>query len=51
MKPYLQRVLILSGILLAVFAAFFVRMNYMVRVTGDRYSTRATSRSTKTITR
>ena len=42
--------MILSGILLIVFAAFFVRLNYMIRVTGDNYSNRASVRSTKTIT-
>ena len=42
--------LVLSGILLAVFVAFFVRLNYMIRVTGDNYSNRAATRSTKTIT-
>ena len=42
--------LVLSGILVAVFIAFFVRLNYMIRVTGDNYSNRAATRSTKTIT-
>ena len=50
MKPYLKRMLIMSGILVFVFAAFFIRLNYMIRVVGDNYSTRAESRSTKTIT-
>ena len=50
MKPYFKRMLVLSGILLAVFAAFFIRLNYMIRVTGDNYSSRAATRSTKTIT-
>ena len=50
MKPYFKRMLLLSGLLLAVFAAFFVRLNYMIRVTGDNYTNRATTRSTKTIT-
>ena len=42
--------IVLSAVLLAVFAAFFVRLNYMIRVTGDNYSSRASTRSTKTIT-
>ena len=50
MKPYFKRMLVLSGILAVVFAAFFVRLNYMIRVTGDNYSNRASNRSTKTIT-
>ena len=50
MKPYFKRMLVLSGILVAVFIAFFVRLNYMIRVTGDNYSNRAATRSTKTIT-
>ena len=50
MKPYLKRMIILSGILLAVFASFFLRLNHMIRVTGDNYSSRAVARSTKTIT-
>ncbi len=50
MKPYFKRMLVLSGLLVAVFVAFFVRLNYMIRVGGDNYSNRASSRSTKTIT-
>ena len=50
MKPYFKRMLLLSGILVVVFAAFFFRLNYMVRVVGDNYSNRASNRSTKTIT-
>ncbi len=50
MKPYFKRMLLLSGILVVVFIAFFVRLNYMVRVAGDNYSNRASNRSTKTIT-
>ena len=42
--------LVLSGLLVAVFVAFFVRLNYMIRVGGDNYANRASSRSTKTIT-
>lgn len=50
MKPYTKRILIMSGILLFVFAAFFVRLNWMVRRGGDTYIARAEDRSTKTIT-
>ena len=50
MKPYVKRVYILSAIMVAVFAAFFIRLNYMIRTTGDNYALRASSRSTKTIT-
>ena len=50
MKPYLKRMLILSGILVAVFAAFFARLDWMVRARGDAYSERAETRSAKTIT-
>ena len=50
MKPYFKRMLVLSGLLVAVFVAFFVRLNYMIRVGGDNYANRASSRSTKTIT-
>ena len=42
--------MVLSGIMLVVFAAFFLRLNYMIRVTGDNYANRAATRSTKTIT-
>jgi len=50
LKPYFKRMLVLSGLLVAVFVAFFVRLNYMIRVGGDNYANRASSRSTKTIT-
>ncbi len=50
MKPYFKRMLVLSGLLVAVFVAFFMRLNYMIRVGGDNYANRASSRSTKTIT-
>ena len=50
MKPYFKRMILLSAILVVVFAAFFVRLNYMIRVTGDNYENRASNRSTKTIT-
>ena len=42
--------LILSGILVLVFAAFFARLDWMVRARGDAYSERAQTRSAKTIT-
>ncbi len=50
MKPYFKRMLILSGILVLVFAAFFARLDWMVRARGDAYSERAQTRSAKTIT-
>ncbi len=50
MKPYFKRMLILSGILLFVFAAFFVRLNWMIRSRGETYAERAETRSAKTIT-
>ena len=50
MKPYFKRMIILSGILVVVFAAFFVRLNYMIQVKGDTYTARAETRSTKSIT-
>ena len=42
--------LLLSGILVLVFAAFIVRINYMIRQRGEAYAERAESRSAKTIT-
>ena len=42
--------LLLSGILVLVFAAFIVRINYMIRNNGEAYAERAESRSAKTIT-
>ena len=50
MKPYFKRMLLLSGILVLVFAAFIVRINYMIRNNGEAYAERAESRSAKTIT-
>ncbi|MBR2797619.1 MAG: hypothetical protein IKE17_07745 [Clostridia bacterium] len=50
MKPYFKRMLLLSGILVLVFAAFIVRINYMIRQRGEAYAERAESRSAKTIT-
>ncbi|MBQ6348105.1 MAG: hypothetical protein IJI71_11190 [Clostridia bacterium] len=50
MKPYFKRMLLLSGILVLVFAAFIVRINFMVRTDGEAYTERAQTRSAKTIT-
>ena len=50
MKPYFKRMLLLTGILVLVFAAFIVRINYMIRNNGEAYAERAESRSAKTIT-
>ena len=50
MKPYLQRMLLLAGLLVFVFVAFFIRINWMIRYAGDTYAERAQTRSAKTIT-
>lgn len=50
MKPYLNRMLLLSGILIFVFVAFFFRIDWMIRSAGDTYAARAQTRSAKTIT-
>ena len=50
MKPYFKRMLLLSGILLLVFAAFIVRINFMIQSQGETYAERAQTRSAKTIT-
>ena len=50
MKPYFKRMLLLSGILLLVFAAFIVRINFMIQGQGETYAERAQTRSAKTIT-
>ena len=50
MKPYFKRMLLLSGILVLVFAAFLVRINVMIRSRGDTYAERAQTRSAKTLT-
>ena len=50
MKPYFKRMLLLSGILVLVFAAFIVRINFMIRSQGETYTERAQTRSAKTIT-
>jgi len=39
-----------AGILLAVFIAMFVRLDYMIQVKGDTYTTRAADRTAKDIT-
>ncbi len=50
MKPYFKRMLLLSGILVLVFAVFIVRINFMIRTDGEAYTERAQTRSAKTIT-
>ncbi|MBR1820389.1 MAG: hypothetical protein IJ769_02070 [Clostridia bacterium] len=50
MKPYFKRMLLLAGMLIFVFAAFFVRLDWMIQVRGDSYAERAETRSAKTIT-
>lgn len=50
MKPYFKRMVILSGILVCVFAAFFLRLNFMIRSRGETYIARAQNQSAKTIT-
>ncbi len=49
-RLFTRRMIILSGLLLLVFAAFFLRLDWMIRVRGDSYTSRAETRSTKTIT-
>ena len=44
-----RRIFFMALILTAVFAAIFLRMNYMVSARGDHYSATAASKSTKTI--
>ena len=48
-KLAIRRVIYFSLGLLVVFAAMFLRMDYMVRARGDTYSETASSKSTKTI--
>ena len=50
MKPSKFRLISLAGILLVVFAAMFVRLEYMVQVKGETYTQRAEGRTTKDIT-
>ena len=49
MKPYLRRMLIFSALLLVVFAAIFVRLNFLLNTRHDTYTARADSKSTKTL--
>ena len=48
-RYFIQRTLILAGILLVVFGAIFIRLGYMVRVGGDTYSETASTKATKSI--
>ncbi len=50
MKPYKNRLLMLSGILVLVFVAVFVRLNTMIMKNSETYESRAETRSTKTVT-
>lgn len=50
MKPYKSRVLLLSLILALVFCAIFVRLYTMISNNSEAYASRASSKSTKTIT-
>lgn len=47
---YLNRVLYMTLALIAIFAAIFIRINYMVQRRGDTYAETASVKSTKTIT-
>lgn len=50
MKPFFNRMLLLSAALLLAFGAIFFRMNIMMRQDSDRYAEKASSKSTKTLT-
>lgn len=50
MKPYKNRVLILSLVLALIFVAMFVRLQSMIVKKSDAYSARAATKSTKHIT-
>lgn len=50
LKPFTGRILFMALLLLAVFAAMFVRMYTMVISNSDTYTERASTKSTKTIT-
>ena len=50
MKPYKNRVLLLAAILVVVFCAVFVRLYTMIINDSDTYNTKASTKSTKTIT-
>lgn len=47
---YLNRVLYMTLALIVIFAAIFIRINYMVQRRGDTYAETASVKSTKTIT-
>ncbi|HIU33528.1 MAG TPA: hypothetical protein IAB02_03110 [Candidatus Pullichristensenella excrementigallinarum] len=49
LKPFTGRILILSGILVVVFAAIFLRMNVMMRTNYESYAQTASSSATKTL--
>lgn len=46
---FVTRTLILAGILIVVFLAIFIRLRYMVKVSGDSYAETASTKATKTI--
>ncbi len=50
LKPNLRRIVLLSLMLAAIFCAMFIRMYSMIISDSNRYTTRASSQSTKTIT-
>ena len=49
MKPKLSRMLLLSGLIFAVFVAIFFRLNKLLNVQHDAYTARADTKSTKTL--
>ena len=48
-RYFVKRTLLLLGILAVVFVAVFIRLSYMVRVSGDTYSETASTKATKSI--
>ena len=48
-RYFVKRTLLLLGILAVVFVAIFIRLSYMVRVSGDTYSETASTKATKSI--
>ncbi len=50
LKPNARRIAMLAGILALVFCAMFVRMYGMIVKNSDRYTARATTQASKTIT-
>ena len=50
MKPYKGRVIALALILVLVFTAVFARLYGMIIVNSEKYTSRAETKSTKTIT-